>query len=102
MRVVKPKTIRDYAEQYSEAEEQLMLWLKAARAGDWHSIVDVRKTYPHADAVVVKSGNVVTVFNIKGNRFRLIVAIKYEWAMVYVLRFLTHAEYSRNKWSDQL
>jgi mRNA interferase HigB len=62
----------------------------------------VRKAYPHADAVEVSSGNIVTVFNIRGNRYRLIVAIKYEWAMVYVLRFLTHAEYDRDKWKDQL
>jgi mRNA interferase HigB len=52
--------------------------------------------------VEVKSGHVVTIFNIRGNRYRLIVAIKYEWSMVYVLRFLTHAEYDKDQWKEQL
>jgi mRNA interferase HigB len=102
MRVVKPKTVREYAEQFPDAHDQLMLWLKVTRAADWNNIVEVRKAYPHADAVKVASGHIVTVFNLRGNRYRLIVAIKYEWSMVYVLRFLTHADYGKNKWKDQL
>ena len=42
------------------------------------------------------------VFNIKGNRYRLIVAIHYDRQLVYVLRFLTHAEYSKDMWKNQL
>jgi mRNA interferase HigB len=102
MRVIKPKTVREYAEQYPDAHGPLLLWLRAARAADWNDLLEVRKTYPHADAVRVASGNIVTVFNLRGNRYRLIVAIKYEWAMVYVLRFLTHADYNKDKWKEQL
>lgn len=58
--------------------------------------------YRHADAATVASGNAVTVFNVKGNKYRLIVSIKYQWAMVYVLRFLTHAQYSTNRWKGEL
>ena len=102
MRVIKPKTVREYAAHYPDAQDPLLLWLRAARAADWNDLLEVRKTYPHADAVRVASGNIVTVFNVRGNRYRLIVAIKYEWAMVYVLRFLTHADYNKDKWKEQL
>ncbi len=102
MRIIKPKTVRDFGDAFPDAREPLLVWLKVVRAADWHSIIDVRKAYPHADAAEVSSGNVVTIFNIRGNHYRLIVAIKYEWAMVYVLRFLTHADYDKNQWKDRL
>ena len=44
----------------------------------------------------------MTVFNICGNKYRLITAIKYRWRTVYMLRFLTHAEYDKEKWKNQL
>jgi len=102
MRVVKPRTVREFARQHPGAREALLLWLKAAQAADWNDLQEVRRTFPHADGAVVASGNIVTIFNIRGNRYRLIVAIKYAWAMVYVLKFLTHAEYSKDLWKDSL
>lgn len=47
-------------------------------------------------------GNIVTVFNIGGNKYRLIVAIHYNRGLIYVLRFFTHAEYSKNAWKEVL
>ena len=102
MRVVKPSTVKRHAHDYPDAADALMNWLEHAERADWRSIMDVRKTYPHADAVEAASGNTVTVFNIRGNHYRLIVSIKYRWAMVYVLRFLTHAEYDTDKWKAEL
>ncbi len=61
----------------------------------------MRMTFPHADAAVVRSGNTVTIFNIGGNEFRLIVSIKYKWGVIYIRDFLTHAQYSRNAWKKK-
>jgi len=102
MRVVKPSRIRQYCLEYPDAEKPLLAWLAQARRADWQDLAEVRRTYPHADAVRVHSGQQVTVFNIRGGHYRLIVSIKYRWSMVYVLRFLTHAEYDRNRWKDEL
>ena len=102
MRVVKPTTVKKHARDHPDAEEALLNWLEHAERADWRSILDVRGIFPHADAVEVSSGNTVTVFNVRGNRYRLIVSIKYRWAMVYVLRFLTHAEYDKEKWKAEL
>jgi mRNA interferase HigB len=102
MRVVKPKTVREYARQYPDAAEWLMTWLKAARLAGWQNIQELRAMYPHADAVETENGNIVTVLNVRGNRYRLIIAVNYRWAMVYVLRFLTHVEYDKEKWKAEL
>ncbi|MGB7158860.1 MAG: type II toxin-antitoxin system HigB family toxin [Tepidisphaeraceae bacterium] len=102
MRVVKPSRVRAYCRAYPDAASALLAWLKQARAARWRSIRDVRATYPHADAVRVESGREVTVFNIRGGNYRLIVAIKYRWGMLYVLRFLTHREYDRDRWKEEL
>jgi len=102
MRVVKPSRIRAMAQNYPLAAESLMAWLKIVRVADWKNLHQVRETYPGADGVVVGSGRVVTVFNIGGNKYRLLVAIHYQWSMVYVLRFITHVEYDKNKWKAEL
>jgi mRNA interferase HigB len=102
MRIVKPSRVRAYGQEHADVAGPLLVWLEIARRARWRSIADVRRTYPHADAAIVASGRVVTIFNVGGNRYRLIVSIKYQWGMVYILRFLTHAQYSRNAWKDQL
>ena len=102
MRVVKPSTIRRFADEFPDAANALEGWLKVTRAADWQNIQDVRRQIPNADGVVVESGNTVTVFNIRGGHYRLIVSIKYQWRMVYVLRFLTHREYDKDQWKEQL
>jgi mRNA interferase HigB len=57
------------------------------------SIIDVRKTYPHADAV----GD-FTVFNIGGNKYRLATLINYRSRRIYIRHMMTHEEYSRGDW----
>lgn len=101
VRIVKEPTIRSYWQRHSDAEAGLVHWLGVARRAEWRSMDDVRRDFPHADAATVKSGNTVTIFNIAGNKFRLVVSIKYRFGMIYVRDFLTHAEYSRNQWKQR-
>ena len=69
-------------------------WHKIASAASWRNLADVRKVYPSADPM-----GPYTVFNIKGNAYRLIVKIKYRWQMIFVKHLLTHAEYDRKEWT---
>jgi mRNA interferase HigB len=62
----------------------------------------VRRSFRSADEVTVASGRTVVIFNIGGNRFRLITAIHYNRGKVFELRFMTHAEYSKDRWKDDL
>jgi len=58
--------------------------------------------FPSADLVTVASGRPVVVFNIAHNRYRLIAAVHHNTRIVYTLMILTHKEYDRNAWKEQL
>jgi mRNA interferase HigB len=64
--------------------------------------VDIRRTYPAADGGVrVASGGQVTVFNVSGNKYRLVVVVMFVGQTVVVLDVMTHAEYSRGQWKQR-
>ena len=71
----------------------LQHWFTIVRKTDYASFVDLRKSFPSADQV-----GQFTVFNIGGNKFRLIAAIHYNRKKLYIRHILTHAEYDRNMW----
>jgi len=102
VRIIKAKFLRDSAGQYPKAAKYLAAWVKTVRAAAWRSLTDVRASYPSADMVLVTSKKPVIVFNVCGNTYRLIVAMHFDRQTAYTLRFLTHAEYSKDTWKDEL
>jgi len=103
VRVISPKRLRQFWQGgHANSEAPLKEWLKLTEHAWWSDITDLRGTFPHADAVGVKSGRFVTVFNVGGNAYRLIAAVHYNTQIVYVLRVMTHAEYDKDKWKGQL
>jgi len=102
MRIIKRSTLAAYWQRNPHAGSGLRYWHKLARKARWTCLQDVRATFPHADAVAVASGRSVVVFNIAGNKYRLITAIHYNRQLVFTLMVLTHAEYSENKWKRVL
>ena len=104
MWMVSLKALRDFwTAGHARAEAPLMDWYKAAERAEWESIAGVRTTFPIADGgVEVGSGNLVTVFNIGGNAYRLVASIHYNTRKVFILRVMTHAEYGKDKWKDRL
>ena len=102
MRIIKKATLVVYGEQNPQARTGLAHWYKVAKATPWACFTDVRTTFPHADQVTVRSGRKVVVFNIGGNKYRLITAIHYNRQRLFTMMILTHAEYDRNDWKDLL
>ncbi|MEO5715367.1 MAG: type II toxin-antitoxin system HigB family toxin [Luteolibacter sp.] len=102
LRIIKEHFLKEAVPSGSKAGKWLEAWRIAVRAAGWGSIGDVRKTYLSADFVKIESGRSVTVFNVCGNDYRLLTAIHYDKQRVYTLRFLTHAEYDKNKWKKEL
>lgn len=90
MHVISRKALRAFWARYADAEEPLRAWYRAARRARWQSFAEVRATFPHADRV-----GRLTVFNIGGNKYRLITAIHHNRGRVFVRHVLTHKEYSR-------
>ena len=62
---------------------------------------DIRADYPSADGVKLKSRIVITVFNVKGNEYRLLTNVNFENQVVLALELLTHAEYEKDKWKGR-
>jgi mRNA interferase HigB len=102
LRVISTGRIREYCDAHPVARTALLSFLKIAKAARWTDIIDLRQTYPHADAVIVKSKRTVTVINIRRNEFRLVIAVHYNTRKVFILRFMTHAIYSRGTCKDTL
>ena len=67
---------------------------------EWRNLHDVRRTYPHADAVRVPGSGTLTVFNVCGNKYRLVTRVRYGYRLVNVRCVLTHDEYDRGVWKE--
>jgi mRNA interferase HigB len=93
MNIIGYKVIAGFIKLHPDAESSLNAWYRIAGKASWKNIVEVRQTYPHADAV-----GVCTVFNVRGNHYRLIVIIDYQARTILIRDVLSHAEYDKEKW----
>ena len=93
MRVISRKKLRAFWEVHPEARPPLENWFRVARQAGWRSFTDVRATLNSADFVEGK-----VVFNVGGNKYRLIAAIHYNRQKLYIRHVLTHEEYSSGGW----
>lgn len=92
MHVISRKTLNAFWQRNRDAQKPLEAWYKIASKQDWSSIQDVRRAFPHADAIQ-KDGKVYTCFNIAGNRYRLIVGINYLSHTIFIKACLRHKDY---------
>jgi mRNA interferase HigB len=100
MRILKELRLREYAKQHSRAASPLRYWHSVARSASWKTFADVKHTFGSADQITVPNGRRVVVFNIGGGAFRLVTAIHYNRGIVYIRKFMTHAEYSKEDWKN--
>ena len=96
MRVINCKALREFADAHKDEETPLDDWYRTVKRLRWTNLVDVRKTYPHTDAV-----REFTIFNIAGNKFRLATHIHYRTGKIYIRHVMTHQEYSREDWKKR-
>jgi mRNA interferase HigB len=91
VRVIAKKTLREFWIKHPDAEQQLKTWYQEAANAAWKNPAQVKRMYPSAS---ILAGNRV-VFNIKGNHYRLIVRINYDYQMVWIRFIGTHAHYDK-------
>jgi mRNA interferase HigB len=91
MRILSRSTLRTFWENHSDAEEALKTWYDEASHAHWHSPVEIKAIHRNASII----GNNRVVFNIKGNKYRLIVSIRYDIGIVFIRFIGTHAEYDK-------
>ena len=93
MRVISRKAIRDYGEVHPDAVPSLSNWLTITRRAGWHTFAELRADFGTADQVGRR-----TVFNISGNKYRLIARVNYLTQKVFILHIMKHVEYVKGEW----
>jgi mRNA interferase HigB len=104
MRVISKRRLREFWEKHSDAEEPLKAWWRIVSDRDmqWRHIHDVKAVLTGVDGFNLDCGIPVVVFNIGGNKYRLVARIYYDYQRVYVKAVLTHKEYDAAKWKEQI
>jgi mRNA interferase HigB len=93
MRIISRKTLINFWEQpeYRDAEQPLKAWFAEAKHADWKTSSDIKEKYRNASFL----GNNHVVFNIAGNKYRLVVKLQYNTCTVYIRFIGTHAQYNK-------
>ena len=91
MRVIATKTLKEYWVKYPDAEQQLWAWYEEAEQGNWNSPQELKQQYRSASVLNTKR----IVFNIHGNKYRLIVDIEYKMKIIFIVWFGTHQQYDK-------
>jgi mRNA interferase HigB len=93
MHVISRKALQQFGERHPDSKNPLSRWYKIMKKSDFASFNELRNTFPTADKV----GDLI-VFNIGGNKYRLIASIHFNRSKVYIRRILTHPEYDKGAW----
>lgn len=91
MRIIAISTLRDFWEKHPDAKQPLSEWYVKVERAKWESFIDMKRDFNSVDYV----GNQHYVFNIKGNNYRLVVAVKFTPKLVYIRFVGTHEEYEK-------
>jgi mRNA interferase HigB len=95
MHVITRKRLNEFAEKYPETKTALAHWYHLAKRNNFSNFAELRATFSSADQI-----GKFTVFNIGGNKVRLIAAIHYNQRKIYIRAVLTHAEYDEGRWKE--
>ena len=91
MRVIAKRTLRDFWIKHADSEQQLTSWYRETEKAEWNSINELKTKYPNAS--ILKDNRIV--LNIKGNNYRLIVKLNFEFQICWIRFIGTHAEYDK-------
>ena len=93
MHIISLKALKMFWEKHPDSKSSLMRWFKIVQKTDFYSFVALRTVFPSADKV-----DQWIIFNIGGNKYRLIASIHFNRNKVYIRHIMTHAEYNRGTW----
>ncbi len=95
MRIISRKALREFARKHPDSRSALDAWFRIMRRSSFGSFRALRRVFPSADKVGDK-----IVFNIGGNKYRLVTAIYFNRDKVYIRHVLTHKKYDRGMWKS--
>lgn len=95
MHIITRKRLNEFAEKYPDTNNALANWYRQMKQNNFDSIAEIKEIFPSADKV-----GKLTVFNIGGNKVRLVAAIHYNRNKIYIRAVLTHKEYDKGDWKQ--
>lgn len=95
MHIITRKRLNEFADLHPTSRTALSHWFQIVKKNNFNSFIDLRKSFANADQV-----GGLTVFNIGGNKARLVAAIHYNRRKIYVRAILTHEQYNTGKWKE--
>jgi mRNA interferase HigB len=95
MHIISRKRLNEFAERHPDTKAALAYWYSLAKRTGFANFAELRAVFPSADQV-----GKLTVFNIGGNKVRLIAAIHYNRRKFYIRAVLTYAEYDEQRWKE--
>ena len=95
MRIIKRGALEEFWREHPDARPSLESWYRVVRSASWRNPAEMKRVYPNADLVGRR-----TVFNIAGNKYRLIARVNYHAQRVFVLHLLTHTQYDQGSWKQ--
>jgi len=91
VRVIAKRTLREFWEKHADSEQPLRAWYREAEQANWQNVNELKAEYPSAS--ILQNSRIV--FNIKGNHYRLIVKINFDYQVCWIRFIGTHAEYDK-------
>lgn len=91
MRIIAKKTLREFWKRHQDAEQALRSWYDIAKKENWNSFNEIKLQFKNASIV----GNDRIIFNIKGNSYRLVVKVDFNWKVMFIKFIGTHKEYDK-------
>lgn len=95
MHIISRKALREFSQSHPDSRSTLDIWFRILSTNEFHSLNELRRVFPSADKV----GRYV-IFNIGGNKYRLIASIHFNRQKVYIRHVLTHGEYNKGRWKE--
>lgn len=93
MRIISERTLRQFTETNASSRSSINEWIRIVRAADWSNFADIKRTFNSADIC-----RQCVVFNVGGNKFRVIAKIAFRIKVVFIRKILTDRDYDQNAW----
>jgi mRNA interferase HigB len=95
LRIISKKSLREFWEGNPDAEKPLLVWYNITKRATWSNPAEMKRDFSYADLA-----GKCTIFDIKGNDYRLIVKIEYAKQIVFIKEVLSHVEYDKGRWKN--
>lgn len=98
MRIISERKLREFWQEQTVSDQKrcenaMREWIKVVRLADWENFTDIRQTFNHSDIY-----KCCVIFDVGGNKYRIIAKVKFEFKILYIRFVLTHRQYDEKKW----